>query len=90
MNRSQRVTEVDLRGGRIRIPIGEKAPFPSSKARLVIRSRGERIDDVAWDPRYGPDRERSGVLQVGKRLVRLVAAEDVLTVSVADGVIELD
>lgn len=28
--------------------------------------RGLRIDGVGWDPRLGPDRERSGVLSVGK------------------------
>jgi hypothetical protein len=35
----------------------------------------------SWDPRKGPDRERSGVLLIGKRLQELVLRDDVLSVS---------
>jgi hypothetical protein len=79
-NRTQRVTAVDIANGRIRIPIGEKAPFPVEKARLDVDLRGLFLRDVAWDPRSGPDRERSGVLQIGIRLKELVAPDEVLDV----------
>ena len=65
---TQRVTAVDLANGRIRIPIGQKEPFPSERARVQVRIRGRDLGTVAWDPRMGPDRERSGVLQVGATL----------------------
>lgn len=38
---------------------------------------------MRWDPRLGPDKERSGLLALGKgKLDELVAVGDVLTVSV--------
>ena len=88
---TQRVTEADIRAGRIRIPIGAtKQLFPQGRASLELDLRGERLS-ARWDPRYGPDRERSGVLGVGRGLLaRLVSADEVLTVSLAEGVIRLD
>lgn len=80
MFQTQRVTEVDLRAGRIRIPIGQKDPFPPRRERLAIDLRGERLEDVAWDPRLGPDRERSGVLYIGAAGRRLISADERLSV----------
>lgn len=70
--RTQRITAVDIVHGRIRIPIGQKDPFPDEKSRVSICLKGVRLDDVAWDPRLGPDRERSGVLYIGAHLTGLV------------------
>ena len=78
--RTQRITRVDLVQGRIRIPIKEKAPFPGTKARVELTIRGVTFPDVAWDPRLGPDRERSGVLYVGAGLRQLVQADERLDV----------
>jgi hypothetical protein len=87
MFQTQRVTEVDLRAGRIRIPIGQKDPFPPRRERLAIDLRGEHLDDVAWDPRLGPDRERSGVLYIGAAARRLITAGDRLTIEIGgDGI----
>lgn len=81
MSQTQRVTASDRRAGRIRIPIGEKDALPASRDRLRVRLRGRLFETMAWDPRYGPDRERSGVLYVGTELQELVADDEVLTVS---------
>ena len=38
-----------------------------------------------WRPRYGPDRERSGVLRIGrKELAARVAADEVLNITLGD------
>jgi hypothetical protein len=89
-SRTQRITAVDIRNGRIRIPIGEKEPFPDSADRMAIWLRGRQFADVAWDPRYGPDRERSGVLYVGRQIRDLVAPDEVLLVTNLDGEIRLN
>jgi hypothetical protein len=77
--RTQRVTAVDLAQGRIRIPIGQKDPFPAIRDRVTVVLCG-RTMDVAFDPRLGPDRERSGVLYIGRVLAELVSANEVLEV----------
>lgn len=63
---TQVVTQADLDGGQIRIPARSKHHFPPHRADLRIV-----IEDVeltaAWDPRMGPDRERSGILRIGKK-----------------------
>jgi hypothetical protein len=76
---TQRVTAADLAGGCIRIPIGGKASFPSSPQRLPIVLRGTRTV-VQYNPRLGPDRERSGVLSIGSVLRDLVVADEILEV----------
>jgi hypothetical protein len=78
--RTQRITAVDIAHGSIRIPIGHKGPFPPEKSRISIRVNGVRLDDVAWDPRLGPDRERSGVLFIGARLAGFVDLDERLDV----------
>ena len=87
--RTQRITTVDVAHGRIRIPIGEKHLFPRDKARVSVRLNGVQFGDVAWDPRLGPDRERSGVLYIGRRLAELVLADEHLAVTNTDGVLEI-
>lgn len=79
--RTQRVTNADLAGGRIRIPRASKQLFPSDRARLDLVLRGVSVQ-ASWDPRMGPP-ERSGVLSVGReRLAQTVRADEVLNVSV--------
>lgn len=86
--RTQRITAADIRAGRIRIPSGHKNPFPDDVDRVALRLNGTRFEDVAWNPRVGPDQERSGVLYIGARLADLVVEDEVLEV-VPGGVIEL-
>ena len=87
--RTQRVTAVDLKHGRIRIPIGEKSLFPATRGRITVRLRGAMLASLAWDPRLGPDRERSGVIYVGAPLRDVVGADEVLSVSAIDGEVQL-
>ncbi len=81
--RTQRVTRHDLARGQIRLPVesvsGAKASFPRAPSEVTVLLRGERLD-VSYDPRFGPDRERSGVLRIGRRLRELVDEGEVLTV----------
>jgi len=82
VSRTQPVTEADLRAGRIRIPIGAKGGLPPSRERLHVWLRSITMTSVAWDPRLGPDRERSGVLYIGSKLAAIVQPGEVLDVQV--------
>jgi TDG/mug DNA glycosylase family protein len=92
---TQRVTAVNLGAGRIRLPArgvsGAKAAFPDHRADVAVIIRGTRLT-ARYDPRDGPDRERSGVLTVGRvTLQGLVDEDDVLDVTLGeDGVLRLD
>jgi hypothetical protein len=56
---------------------------------LAVRLLGESLGEVAWDPRLGPDRERSGVLNVGRHAVVQIAPDEVLEIRVEHGVFDL-
>jgi hypothetical protein len=88
--RTQPVTPADMGGGRIRIPAAAKPVFPSVRGAVNIVLRGESMT-VRYDPRNGPDRNRSGVLGIGRSLLgRLVSAHEVLAVRKDGGVFYLD
>lgn len=82
MSRTQPVTEADLRAGRIRIPIGAKDSLPPTRERMKVQLRSVPMASVAWDPRLGPDRERSGVFYIGSTLGTVVQPGEVLEVHV--------
>ena len=88
---TQQVTAVDLRGGRIRLPRAAKRLFPPTKGTIDVVLRGRRVE-VGYDPRVGPDRERSAVLRVGvEALTALVNENEVLRASRGSGgVVRLD
>jgi hypothetical protein len=71
---TQRITAGDIQRGILRIPTLAKGLFPLERAYVEIDLRGERAS-CRWDPRQGPDRERSGVLGVGIALARRHFAE---------------
>lgn len=83
-HRTQRVTKVDLQNNRIRIPSVTKSFFPFEKARFGVLLRGESVS-ASWDPKMGPDKERSGVLRVGSVLRQLVRENEELSVSSHNG-----
>jgi hypothetical protein len=89
--RSQRVTASDIAAGRIRLPRAAKRFFPSSKEPVEVVLRGKRIQ-ATYDPRLGPDRERSAVLRVGREMLsNVLHADEVLRVSRGPaGVVRLD
>lgn len=62
---TQNITAGDIDRGQIRVPSRTKRAFPAEKAAITIELGGERID-ARWDPKFGPDKERSGVVAVGK------------------------
>jgi hypothetical protein len=88
--RTQRVTAVDLAHGRIRLPVPTKAVFPPDRGVVRVVLRGTTLE-ASYDPRLGPDRQRSAVLSVGRdTLGGLVRADEILQVrSLADGSVEL-
>lgn len=89
-DRSRPVTPNDLERGQIRFPRTAKRFFPSDKAVVDVVVRGTRIQ-AAYDPRTGPDRDRSATLHVGKPLSGLVKSNELLRVSRGPGgVVRLD
>ena len=82
--RTQRVTATDLKNGRIRIPSTNtaktKSLFPREKERVTVILRGETFH-CSYDPRMGPDKQRSGIIQIGSNLRKHVYEDEVLTVS---------
>lgn len=89
--RTQRVTAADLTAGRIRLPQRAKRFFPPRREDVEVVVRRTRLR-AAYDPRLGPDRERSAVLSIGReRLRELVSEDEVLRVSRGlGGVVHLD
>lgn len=59
--------------------------FPAESVRLVVVLQGARLDDVRWDPRLGPDQERSGVLGVGRDAASRLGADERLEISRIEG-----
>lgn len=87
--RSQRVTLTDIRAGRIRFPREAKRYFPNKRCEVQVVLQGVRLH-ARYDPRTGPDKERSAVLLVGRaNLERLVRIDEVLSVSLDDRIIRL-
>jgi hypothetical protein len=87
---SLRITRADIRAGRIRLPRPAKRFFPKEHAQVRVALRGLQLE-ARYDPRTDPDRERSAVLLVGKaNLERIVQADEVLSVSPAEGIVRLD
>jgi hypothetical protein len=66
---SQVIAEADIAAGRIRIPsAGDvKQLLPAERCRIEVTVNGRQID-AGWDPRMGPDQERSGVVGVKRAL----------------------
>lgn len=92
-HRSQNVTAKDIEVGQVRIPIGAtKRILPPARTDVRVVLRGRDLGVCRWDPRYGTDKERSGVIRVGKAAAReLLTGRDVLAVSVGrDGVVTID
>jgi hypothetical protein len=58
--------------------------FPSKKSNVEVVLRGEPVM-ARYDPRSGPDRERSAVLRIRRELlVRVVHSNEVLRVRRGD------
>lgn len=89
---SQKVTSRDIEVGQVRIPVGPtKAVLPRVRTDISVVLRGSELGSCRWDPGHGADKERSGVIRVGRAAARaLLQAGDVLAVSAGSGAISLD
>lgn len=83
----QRVTAADIAKGRVRCGVSLKELLPKQpQLALKVVFRGVTLE-CKWDPRKGPDYNRSGVLSIGREaLQKLVVADDTLTLEVVDGI----
>ena len=87
---TQPITAADIKAGRIRVPVRTKPLFPQEPAGVKIELRGER-KSCHWNPHYDRDKQRSGVLGIGKELMRGLSPEsEPLRIRVAGGVFFLD
>ena len=88
---SQRVTATDINVGCIRLTAEARQFFPAEKATLEVQLRGMRLK-ASYDPRTGPDRDRSAVLKLDRHsLARLVQADEILSVRPGlSGLVQLD
>lgn len=87
------VTGNDIRQGQIRITAEPKQQLglPTERAEVTVWLLGHELT-CAWDPRIGADRERSGIIRVGRQQARdLLGVPLFLAVSrSADGSIVLE
>ena len=79
MAHTQRITAHDIRTGQVRIPTDAKGLFPVTRSRIQINFLGQ-VRECRWDPRFGPDQERSGVIGVGRELMKLARTDEILSV----------
>jgi TDG/mug DNA glycosylase family protein len=62
---SQRVTAKDIERGQIRLKQPARRFFPAGRARVEVVLRGARLR-ASYDPKIGPDRNRSPLLRIGR------------------------
>jgi TDG/mug DNA glycosylase family protein len=78
---TQRVTAIDKKNGRIRIPKRSKSLFPAQRTlSLPVTIRDKRVK-ASYDPRIGQDRSRSAVLGVGRQILGTIDTDEVLTIT---------
>jgi hypothetical protein len=85
------VTDKDIEGGQIRITRDAKRDLQlMAPGNLQVRLRGE-LFNCTYDPRFGSDKERSGLVHLGKaNMTRVLGGAVQLTVALgADGVLDL-
>jgi HEPN domain-containing protein len=87
---TQAVRAGDRESGSVRIPSRSKPLFPAERALLAVVLRGVTLHEVRWDPRLGPDRERSGVLGIGKDAASRLIEGETLCITQIDGGVQLD
>lgn len=83
---TQPITQVDFETGRIRIPSRAKHLFPAERATLRVDIEDVEVE-AYWDPRTGPDRERSGILRIGRSILGgiVFVGKPLLITTFADG-----
>jgi len=93
MSYTLNVTQADIDAGQVRVTREPKRALglPSAKTLLTVSLRGEEFT-VPWDPRLGPEKERSGLIRLGKgNMVRLIGdATTIIIERDASGLLVLD
>lgn len=87
---TQPIRPGDRDAGIIRIPSHSKQLLPPERKLLTVVLRGVSLGEIRWDPRFGPDRERSGRLGIGKDAVSRLAVGERLRITPFDGGVQLD
>jgi len=88
--RTQPVRAGDRESGIVRVPSRSKPLFPAERTLLAVVLRGVSLHEVRWNPRLGPDRERSGVLGIGKDAASRLTEGETLHIAQIDGGVRLD
>ena len=87
---TQPVRPGDRDTGILRVPSCSKPLFPPERTLLTVVLRGVCLGEVRWDPRLGPDRERSGVLGIGKEAASQLTEGERLRITAIDPGVQLD
>jgi HEPN domain-containing protein len=87
---TQRVTAKDIAAGIVRVSRAGKRLFPAERGRVSLVLRGVELEDVRWDPRFGPDQERSGVIGIGREAAAELTEGEVLRITRIDIGVRLD
>ena len=68
---TQRITQTDIDHGRIRIPSAgsTKGLLPRERTEIEVVLKGRELGRVRYDPRLGPDRQRSGVISIPRAIL---------------------
>lgn len=82
---TQRVTAADLARNQIRVPRATKELLPQEPSEVAVLLNGVTVT-TQWNPRVGPDRERSGVLRFKRAELIGVPENAVLQVQRIEGV----
>jgi hypothetical protein len=82
---TQPVRPGDIKNGQLRVPGPAKRLFPRARARIQVELAGT-TKDCRWDPGFGPDQDRSGVIGIGKALSTHLSLGAELEITLIDGV----
>ena len=88
--RTQTVTAGDIVKGGIRVPGDSKRLFPRDQARIDVELLGELFTGCLWNPKFGPDKVRSGRIAIPRAgLQRLLQPRGPLTITRIEGGVRL-
>jgi hypothetical protein len=84
---TQPIRAGDIKTGTLRVP-GPERLFP--RQRTLIQVEIARVTkDFRWDPGYGADRDRSGVVGIGKTLAANLTLGSELEINLRDGIYQI-
>jgi HEPN domain-containing protein len=87
---TQPLTASDQEAGIMRVPSESKGLLPAERCRIKLVLRGCDLGEVRWDPRLGPDRERSGVLGIRQEAATTLTEGEILHITRVGADVHLD